>query len=162
MKPPETRPGLRLTEERASAARKEGGDAASVRRRASARQAVPRVLAVVADLETRKFLQHAINRCGMALDMVDNGVAAVATARSRHPDLIVMDLQLRDSTGPEVIQWLRSNPALASTPIILLTTDARDTSRSKSWSVDAVLLKPVSSEAIENAVRTAVGPGVPG
>jgi CheY-like chemotaxis protein len=95
----------------------------------------------------------------MVADMVGNGVAAVARARRNQPDVIIMDLQLRDSAGLEVIQWLRSNPALQSTPVIVLTTNAHDLSRSKSWGVDAVLLKPVAAEAMESAVRDVLDPG---
>jgi CheY-like chemotaxis protein len=95
----------------------------------------------------------------MVSDIVDNGVAAVARARRKQPGVIIMDLQLRDSAGLEVIQWLRSNPALRSTPVIVLTTNAHDLSRSKSWSVDAVLLKPVSAEAMESAIREVINLG---
>jgi CheY-like chemotaxis protein len=113
----------------------------------------------VADPGTRKILQEALKRCGMAADIVDNGVAAVARARRNRPDVIIMDVQLRDSAGLQVIQWLRSNPAAGSTPVVILTTDARDVACSASWGVDAVLLKPVSREAAESAIRSAIAPG---
>ena len=125
---------------------------------ASRPREVRRALVVEADPGTREVFQGALNRCGLVADMVDNGVAAVARARRKQPDVIIMDLQLRDSAGLEVIQWLRSNPALRSTPVIVLTTNAHDVSRSKSWTVDAVLLKPVSSEAMESAIRSAIDP----
>jgi DNA-binding NarL/FixJ family response regulator len=89
----------------------------------------------------------------MVADIVDNGVAAVSSARQTQPDLIIMDLQLRDSPGLEVIQWLRSNLTLMPTPVIVLSTNASDVSCSKSWDVDVVLLKPVTSAVIENAIR---------
>jgi CheY-like chemotaxis protein len=118
----------------------------------------PRALVVEADPGTRKAFQGVLTRCGMVADMVDNGVAAVARARRRAPDVIIVDMQLRDSPGLEVIQWLRSNPALRSTPVIVLTTNANDLSRCKSWSVDAVLLKPVESEVMESALRDVIDP----
>jgi CheY-like chemotaxis protein len=117
-----------------------------------------RALVVEADPGTRQAFQDVLNHCGMTADIVDNGVAAVARARRKRPDLIVMDLQLRDSAGLEVIQWLRSDPALRSTPVIVLTTNAHDVSLSKSWTVDAVLVKPVSSEAMESAIRSVIDP----
>jgi len=89
----------------------------------------------------------------MVADIVDNGVAAVSSTRQTQPDLIIMDLQLRDSPGLEVIQWLRSNLTLMPTPVIVLSTYASDVSCSKSWGVDVVLLKPVTSAVIENAIR---------
>jgi len=159
MKRSDTRPGVRPTVELGAAVDESAKDAAAVRPRAPRSQAARRALAGVADPGTRRVLQLAIHRCGMAVDIVDNGVAAVARGRRNRPDLIIMDLQLRDSAGLQVIQWLRSNPAMGSTPVIILTTDARDLARSTSWGVDAVLLKPVSREMVESAIRSAVGPG---
>jgi two-component system cell cycle response regulator DivK len=156
MKPPETRPGARLAMERDPTGGGTIEHPASRPARVSRPRAARRALVVEADPGTRKVLQHALNRCGMIADVVDNGVAAVARARRHRPDAIVMDLQLRDSGGLEVIQWLRSNPALESTPVIVLTTNAHDLSRSKSWSVDAVLLKPVSADGMEIAIRGAI------
>lgn len=127
-----------------------------VRRPGEARR---RALVVEVDPETRKAFRDVLNRCGMVADMVDNGVAAVARARRKRPDVVIMDLQLRDSAGLEVVQWLRSNPALRSTPVIMLTTNAHDLSRSKLWTVDAVLLKPVSPEAMEGTIRSVVDLG---
>jgi CheY-like chemotaxis protein len=37
------------------------------------------------------------------VDAVDSGVAAVMAARENKPDLILMDLQLRDVAGREAI-----------------------------------------------------------
>ena len=160
MKPSATRLGPRLAVGREVARSESTWNSAATpalpRRPGQARR---RALVVEADPGTRKAFQDVLNRCGMVADMVDNGVAAVARARRKAPDVIIMDLQLRDSAGLEVIQWLRSNPALRSTPVIMLTTNADDVSRSKSWTVDAVLLKPVSPEAIESTIRNVIDPG---
>jgi len=160
MKPSAARPGPKLTVERDSALGESMGNPAAAPARASRPREARRALVVEADPGTRKVFQGALHRCGMVADMVDNGVAAVAKARRKRPDVIIMDFQLRDSAGLEVIQWLRSNPALKSTPVIVLTTNAHDVSRSKSWTVDAVLLKPVSSEAMESAIRDVIDPGI--
>lgn len=161
MKPSATRLGRKLALERDSTLGESTGNPAAgpvqALRRGVARR---RALVVEADPGTRKVFQGALNRCGMVADMVDNGVAAVARARRNRPDVIIMDLQLRDSAGLEVIQWLRSNPALRSAPVIVLTTNAHDVSRAKSWSVDAVLLKPVSCEAMESAIRDVIDRGI--
>jgi two-component system, cell cycle response regulator DivK len=116
-------------------------------------EAPRRALVVESDPGTREICQRAVATCGLVADVVDNGVAAVSNARQNRPDLIIMDLQLRDSPGPEVIQWLRSNLTLKSTPAILLTTNAGDISRSKAWGVNAILLKPLTLAAIQNTIR---------
>jgi CheY-like chemotaxis protein len=160
MKPSATRLGPKpaMNREATASERTRSSPAAPARLRQTA-DARRRALVVEADPGTRKAFQGVLNRCGMVADIVDNGVAAVAKARRNAPDVIVVDLQLRDSAGLEVIQWLRSNPALSSTPVIVLTTNADDVSRSKSWGVDAVLLKPVSTGAMESTIRNAIDPG---
>jgi CheY-like chemotaxis protein len=160
MKPSATRLGPKLAvDHEATPSGSMGKSSVAPARARRPGEARRRALIVEADPGTRKAFQGVLNRYGMVADMVDNGVAAVARARRKVPDVIIMDLQLRDSAGLEVIQWLRSNPALRSTPVIVLTTNAHDVSRSRSWTVDAVLVKPVSSEAMESAIRTVLDPG---
>ncbi len=159
MKPSATHPGPKLRVERHPAFVESTKSLATMPAQAPrSREACRRALVVEADPGTRKVCQGVLDSYGMVADMVESGVAAVSRARRKPPDVIIMDLQLRDSPGLEVIQWLRSNPALRSTPVIVLTTNAHDVSRSKSWSVDAVLLKPVSSEAMESAIRNVIDP----
>jgi DNA-binding response OmpR family regulator len=112
-----------------------------------------RALIVEADPGTRAACVAATELCGLVADIVENGVTAVSSARQNPPDLIIVDMQLRDSAGLEVIRWLRSNPTLKSTPTVVLTTNAGDVSRSEQWEVDAILLKPLTFAKIESTIR---------
>jgi two-component system, cell cycle response regulator DivK len=85
-----------------------------------------RALVVGADSATLQLCRDALESSGFAADAVDSGIAAVVAARESPPDLVLVDVQLRDVPGREAIGWLRSNPALQSTPIIALTTNAED------------------------------------
>jgi DNA-binding response OmpR family regulator len=111
---------------------------------------------VEADPGTCETCSRVLSHLGIVADVVDNGVAAVSKARRTLPCIVIVALQLRDTPGLEVIQWLRSNPRLRSIPVIVLTTDARDMSRSKTWAVGAVLLKPASPDTVLNAIRDVV------
>jgi two-component system, chemotaxis family, chemotaxis protein CheY len=112
-----------------------------------------RALVVEADPGTLRLCRDALESSGFVVDAVDSGIAAVVVARKRFPDLIFMDLQLRDVPGREAIGWLRSNPALRSTPIIILTTNAEDDSVLAATRPGASLRKPVSPAAIRRAIR---------
>jgi two-component system chemotaxis response regulator CheY len=111
---------------------------------------------VEVDPGTCETCSRVLSHLGIVADIVNNGVAAVSMARRTLPDVVMVALQLRDTPGLEVVQWLRSNPALRSIPVIVLSTDARDVSRSKTWGVDAVLLKPASPDTMLNAIRDLV------
>jgi signal transduction histidine kinase/DNA-binding response OmpR family regulator len=49
------------------------------------------------------------------------GKAALEFAKSRRPDLVVVDLLMPEVSGFDVIEWLRSRPETAAVPIIVLT-----------------------------------------
>jgi signal transduction histidine kinase len=51
----------------------------------------------------------------------ENGLEAVEQARARHPQLIVMDVQMPGLDGLDAIRRVRADPDLARTPIIALT-----------------------------------------
>ena len=65
----------------------------------------------------RDYLEHA----GFAVETAADGRAALVSARTRLPDLIVLDLGLPEIDGLEVIRTLRRD---SSVPIVVLT--ARD------------------------------------
>lgn len=52
------------------------------------------------------------------------GVDAVSLARAHHPDLILMDIQLPEVSGLEVIKWLKEDEELRSIPVIAVTAFA--------------------------------------
>lgn len=113
-----------------------------------------RALVVAADSATHRMCRSALEVSGLVVDGVDSGMAAVISAREARPDLIVMDQELRDVSGREVIGWLRSNPALESTPVIVLTTSADDEGAMAGIGPSALLRKPLSPLAIRRAIRT--------
>jgi CheY-like chemotaxis protein len=111
-----------------------------------------RALVVGADSATqlcRAFLESS----GFVTDAVDSGIAAVVAARESPPDLVLVDVQLRDVPGCEAIGWLRSNPALQSTRIIVLTINAEDDAVPTLARPYALLPKPVSPAAIRRTIR---------
>jgi len=112
-----------------------------------------RALVVEAEPTTLRLCRDALESSGFVVDAVDSGIAAVVAAREALPDLIVMDLQLRDVPGREAISWLRSNPALRSTPIIVLTTNAEDDAGLAATRPGASLRKPVSPGTIQRTIR---------
>jgi DNA-binding response OmpR family regulator len=126
---------------------------ASPRPRAG-RRAGRRALIVETDPGTRRLCRDVLKDCGVTAEVVDLGVAAVAAARQQRLDLIIVDLQLSDSPGLEVVRWLRSNPALTATPVILLSAGADDFTDSSEWGADALLMKPVSAAALRQVVRS--------
>jgi DNA-binding response OmpR family regulator len=122
----------------ATSCSKDAIEAARVEPPPTASSSLParRALVVGGDSATLQLCRDALESSGFAADVVDSGIAAVVAARESPPELVLVEVQLRDVPGHEAIGWLRSNPALQSTPIIILTTNAED---------DVVLARPYAS-----------------
>jgi len=96
----------------------------------------------------RDYLEHA----GFAVLTAGDGASALQSARTRHPDLVVLDLGLPGLDGLDVIRALR---AAGSTPIVVVT--ARDTELDKllglELGADDYVTKPFSPRELVARVR---------
>jgi len=88
-----------------------------------------------------------------------NGVEAVELARSHHPDLILMDIQLPEVSGLEVTRWLKDDSQLSSIPIVAITAFAMkgDEERIREGGCEAYLSKPISVTKFLETVKTYAG-----
>jgi CheY-like chemotaxis protein len=112
-----------------------------------------RALVVEAEPATLRMCRDVLESYGFVVDAVDSGIAALVAARQGLPELILMGLQLRDVPGREAIGWLRSNPALRATPIIVLTTAAECDADLSATRPGASLRKPLSPSMIQHTIR---------
>ncbi len=60
----------------------------------------------------------------LTLDEADDGASGISSARRHRPDLILVDLQLPDIDGLEVLRRLRADPSTAAIPCIALSANA--------------------------------------
>jgi signal transduction histidine kinase/ActR/RegA family two-component response regulator len=67
-----------------------------------------------------------------------DGRAALELARRRLPDLLILDLQMPEMSGWQVLEALRADPATAGIPVIVLTGWALEGDRIRALSLGAV------------------------
>lgn len=110
-----------------------------------------RILLVTPDRAMIKRCRDVAVSHDFAVELAECGVDALNKARQLPPDLVVLDLELRDVHGLEVVRWLRSSPTLQSIPIIAATAFGSDPSdpRLAQSGVLAVLRKPLRAVELE-------------
>ena len=96
------------------------------------------------------------------LHVVNDGAEAMDFLRQQgehadapRPDLVLLDLNLPRMDGREVLQAIKSDPGLASIPVVVLTTSEaeEDVLRSYSLHANAYVTKPVDFERFIQVVR---------
>ena len=68
--------------------------------------------------------------------------------------LILLDLNLPDMTGVEILTKVKANPHLRRSPVVVLTTtdDQREIQRCYDLGANVYITKPVNYEAFANAI----------
>ena len=69
--------------------------------------------------------------------------------------LILLDLNLPDTTGIEILRRVKENKYLKSTPVVVLTTtdDSHEIKRCYELGCNVYITKPVNYESFANAIR---------
>ena len=87
---------------------------------------------IVEDNElNRDMLSRRLGRKGYDVLLAVDGETGIAMARSRMPDLILMDMSLPVVDGWEASRQLKGDPLLRNIPIIALTAHAMANDRDK-------------------------------
>lgn len=75
-----------------------------------------------------------------------DGDEALALARERHPDLMLLDVMMPGLSGVEVCRTLKDDPATADLRIVILTAKAQDADREEGLTAgaDDYFTKPFS------------------
>ncbi|HEU0058672.1 MAG TPA: response regulator [Hyphomicrobiaceae bacterium] len=119
----------------------------------------PPLLLIADDNEAnREILGRLLEARGYDLVMARDGEEALACARSKLPDLILLDVMMPKMDGFEVCQRLKADQALPFMPIILVTAraDSRDVVRGLEAGGDEYVTKPIDQAALVARVRSAL------
>jgi len=98
-----------------------------------------------------------------SLHVVHNGVEALAFlrhtgkyAQEQYPDLILLDLNLPQMSGSEVLEQIKGDEKLRRIPVVVLTTSQaeQDILRSYNLHANAYVVKPVDLEQFIVVVKS--------
>jgi len=104
----------------------------------------------------RDVLQYRGFRTIEAMTVADG----VALAIEHRPDLILMDIQLRDGDGVSALQQLRAEAATCAIPVVAFTASVMDSDRQRlaAAGFDGYLAKPIDVKAFPDQVQSYCGP----
>ena len=80
-----------------------------------------KVLIVDDERDALFILEKELAARGYAVIAADNGKDAMVLAKSKRPDLIILDLEMSDMYGGDVTRMLREDPETKDIPVIFLT-----------------------------------------
>jgi two-component system, OmpR family, alkaline phosphatase synthesis response regulator PhoP len=116
----------------------------------------PRVLVVEDEQDIAGLIKHALERAGDGqVEIVSSGDAALRAITDQPPDVIILDLNLPVLSGMEVCRIVRSRPATANIPIIMLTARTTEADRVTGLDLgaDDYVTKPFSLRELAARVR---------
>jgi len=114
-----------------------------------------RILVVEDTEDNRQIMRDLLTSVGYELIEAVNGEEGVAMAKQHKPDLILMDIQLPILDGYEATRRIKADAALASVPIIAVTSYALagDEAKTRAAGCDAYIAKPFSPRQLLAKVR---------
>jgi len=114
-----------------------------------ARHAGTRVLVAEDEPFNQEIALSLLDEVGLVAETADNGQQALEQARTRHYDLILMDMQMPELNGLEATRAIRADSLCMHTPIIAMTANAFDTDRDicLDAGMDDHLPKPIDPDA---------------
>jgi CheY-like chemotaxis protein/phosphoribosyl 1,2-cyclic phosphodiesterase len=114
-----------------------------------------RVLVVDDDLLLRQLAAKVLAKCGHVVNEAEDGHEALRIIDLQAPDLVVLDLEMPGMSGLEVLRALRSRPATAHLPVLVLTASSDEAATSAAFDAGATdfLTKPFSIPALTARVH---------
>ena len=124
---------------------------------------MPHVLVVDDDPVVADLVAFRLQRLGLEVTVESDGESGLAAARRLRPDLVVLDWLMPRMDGLEVCRALRADadPALARTPVLLLTAKSQEPDLERGFAAGATdfVAKPFSTRELVSRVTAALPPG---
>lgn len=107
-------------------------------------------------------MSHAMS---MMLALLDFQTTTFLNARSaaqtlltgERPDMLVLDINMPEVSGLDLLEFLRRRPEWKELPIVMLSSEAADVTVDEALELgaDGYVMKPVTLEELDQAINTA-------
>ena len=79
------------------------------------------ILIVDDEKDVLSVLEKGLTSEGYSVITASSGNDAIVLAKSRHPDLIILDLEMPDMYGGNIARMLKEDPETKTIPVVFLT-----------------------------------------
>ncbi len=113
------------------------------------------ILVVDDDADLRRLLDRELEAAGYQVAQSASGAEAIERARRHQPTLVLLDLNLPDLDGIEVLRQLKAVPSTARAGVVLLSGRASEADRIAAFELgaDDYVIKPFSVRELLLRVR---------
>ena len=118
-----------------------------------------RLLVVDDEQDVREMLALVLGRRGFGVQTAADGMEALVLAQSAPPDLILLDVMMRDMDGWEVLKLLQLEEATRRVPVVILSARAEPRDKIRGLQEGAVdyLTKPFAIDEVVTRVESILG-----
>jgi CheY-like chemotaxis protein len=119
------------------------------------------ILVVDDDDDVRGLLRATIERGVHRVVTADDGEEALRTIALAAPDLVLLDVNMPGTDGPEVCRRLKADPATRAIPVLMLTAATQDADRQRGLAAgaDGYITKPFSPRSLLDQLGVHLGTG---
>jgi len=122
-----------------------------------------RILVVEDSSAMRAFVRATLEEDGdVEVHEAGSGFEALRVLPRERFDAVIVDINMPDINGLELVSFMRKSEAHRQTPLVIISTEAaeRDRERGLALGANAYLSKPFTPEALRATLRDLLGPGV--
>jgi chemosensory pili system protein ChpA (sensor histidine kinase/response regulator) len=107
------------------------GETAEIENREFEAEEQTRVLVIDDSVTVRKVTSRFLKREGFSVSLARDGVEALQMINEQVPDLVMLDVEMPNMDGFELLGILRSNERFENIPVILITSRTGDKHRQR-------------------------------
>lgn len=119
----------------------------------------PKILVVDDVVDYIEMIQDRLERIGYEVDTASNGREGLEKAIASKPDLILLDVNMPMMDGHEMLEHLRMNQTLKTTPVVMVTmlSEAHDIATASIHGISDYIVKPFNLVELVDKVSFALG-----
>lgn len=116
-----------------------------------------RILYVEDNISNQRLVARLFDKyANLHLDLADDALRGLYLARTNHPDLILMDINLPGMDGYEALEVLKTDPSTRNIPVVAVSANAmsHDIDKGKSAGFAFYLTKPINLQQLMEVLNT--------